>query len=198
MIMRSEVETTLGQRIHSELKRRGLSMRAFAKAIETTQPTVFKWCHDMNEPSLKSLKKMSEIFGVSPDWLMFGDGEKTRGSENDEAPAAMIISENGIDLINSATCLYYSVTNDEMSPTIEIGSTVMVDRSLTSIVQPGIYLIDLSGEMMLRRFRRALDGTIRVSCDNSSKYSEVETLRNDRGLKIVGKVVSKITIEKVS
>ena len=199
MTMTSESLTTLGERIRSEMRRKRMSMRALANLIDTTQPTVFKWIHNTNEPSLRSLKRMAEVFNVSPNWLIFGDEvEKEPVVRESETPAAMIISEKGISLINSSSCLYYSVTNDEMSPTLDVGSTVMIDRSVTSIVQPGIYLLDLSGDLILRRFRRSLDGTIRVSCDNSAKYSEVETLKSDEGLKILGKVVSKIDIERVN
>ena len=199
MTMTSESVMTLGERIQSEMRRKRMSMRTLAKLIDASQPTVFKWIHDTNEPSLQSLKKMAVVFNVSPNWLIFGDEvEKEPVVKATEAPAAMIISEKGVSLINSSSCLYYSVTTDEMSPTLDIGSTVMVDRSVTSIIQSGIYLIDLSGDLILRRFRRSLDGSIRVSCDNSAKYSEIETLKSDEDLKILGKVVSKINIDKVS
>lgn len=189
---------TLGQRIMSELKRNGMSMRSLARAIDSAQPTVFKWVHDMNEPSLKSLKKMAEVFNVSPNWLLYGD-EVERTLTKEEAPsAAMIISERRINYLNSSTCLYFQVDNDEMSPTLEAGSTVIVDRTVTSINQSGIYLIEVSSEMILRRFRRSIDGSVRVSCDNSAKYPEVEVLANDDDLKILGRVVSKVSIQSVN
>ena len=199
MTMTNEVTTTLGDRIQSEMQRKGLSMRALARSMETAQPTVFKWIHGQNEPSLKSLKKMADIFNVSPSWLIYGDEidkYKIRGNES-ESTAAMIISEDKVSYINSASCLYHLVNNDEMIPTLDIGSTVVIDRTVTSIVQSGIYLVEVSGELILRRFRRSLDGSIRAFCDNSSKYPDVEVLESDQGLRVLGKVISKITIEKV-
>ena len=197
--MTNEMTTTLGERIQSSMQRKGLSMRAFARLVETAQPTVFKWIHGQTDPSLKSIKKMADIFEVPATWLIYGgsiDKHQNQGKALDST-AAMIISEDKVSYVNSSSCLYFSVTNDEMLPTLDIGATVIVDRTVTSITQSGIYLIDVSGEQILRRFRRSLDGTIRVSCDNATKYPDIETLESDHGLKVLGKVVSKINIVKV-
>lgn len=191
--MSSESVMTLGERIQSEMRRKRMSMRALAKLIDTTQPTVFKWIHDMSEPPLKALKKMVEIFNVSPVWLMYGDED----SAGQQTPAAMIISEDGMKYVDSPARLYYPVKSDEMAPTLVVGDTAVVDRNVQTIDQAGIYLVKVSGESLLRRFRRALDGSIRVSCDNSSKYPEVETLGAKNDIEVLGRVVLKVSVERV-
>ena len=99
--------------------------------------------------------------------------------------------------VDSPACLYYPVKSDEMAPTLVVGDTAVVDRNVQTIDLAGIYLLRVSGKSRLRRFRRALDGSIRVSCDNSSKYPEVETLHAEAGILVIGRVVSKVSVERV-
>ena len=196
MTMLSEVETTIGQRILNELQRNRMSMRELSRELDVAQPTVFKWCHDKAEPMLKNVKRMAEVFDVSPMWLIYGTEVREGGSS--ESPAAtMIISEDGMKYVDSPACLYYPVKSDEMAPTLVVGDTAVVDRNVQTIDLAGIYLVRVSGKSLLRRFRRALDGSIRVSCDNSSKYPEVETLHAEAGILVIGRVVSKVSVERV-
>ena len=139
---------------------------------------------------------MAAIFDVSPVWLIYGVTGEKADPLNQEA--AMIISTDGKSYRNSESCLYYEVKSDEMSPTLEIGDTAVIDRNVRTFDQTGIYLVNVAGVSLLRRFRRAMDGTIRVSCDNSSKYPEVETLGVEKDIEILGLVVSKVSVERVS
>ena len=107
-------------------------------------------------------------------------------------------SENGMKYVDSPARLYYRVNSDEMAPTLVAGDTAVVDRNVKGFDQTGIYLVTVSGENILRRFRRALDGSIRVSCDNSAKYPEVETLSSENGIEVMGRVVSKVSVESVN
>lgn len=195
--MLSEVETTIGQRIRTEMRKKGISMRIFSRELNVTQPTVYKWVHDQNEPQLKHLKRIAEILNVSPIWLLYGNNVKDQ-NVSATGPAAMIISEDRTTFIESPTCLYYPVCSDEMEPTLKPGETAVVDRELQEFDQTGIYLVQVSGTRMLRRFRRAMDGSIRVSCDNSARYPEIETIESIEKLEVMGRVVSKVIVQAVN
>lgn len=138
-------------------------------------------------------------FDVSPLWLISG----MTGWEKDETTkrqAAMIISEDGMSYRNSDSCLYYEVTSDEMSPTLEVGDTAVIDRKVNSFDQTGIYLVTVSDATILRRFRRTMDGSIQASCDNTNKYPGVETVNAEYAehLTIIGRVLSKVSVARVS
>ena len=196
--MLSEVETTIGQRIQAEMVRNRMSMRALSRKLQVAQPTIFKWVHGKAEPQLKHLRRMAEVLNVSPVWLLCGiELEK---KEEETRSAVMIISEDGTKYVDSPSCLYFQVKSDEMSPTLEVGDTAVVDRNVGTIDLTGIYLVRVSGQNLLRRFCRAMDGTIRVRCDNTAKYPGAELLSSDdeHRLEIVGRVVSKVTIDKVN
>ena len=197
MTMLSEAESTLGQRIRAEMKRKKMSMRELSRRLDVAQPSIFKWVHDQSEPSMKYVMRMAEVFDVSLLWLIYGTVPAAQNTVETPA-AAMIISEEGLKYVDSPDCLYYPVKSDEMAPTLEAGDTAIVDRHVKTFDQAGIYLVRIAGESLLRRFRRALDGSIRVSCDNSAKYSEVETLEAGSGVEIVGRVVSKVSVERVN
>lgn len=191
--------STLGKRIISELKRNQLSMRALSRELDVTQPTVFKWCHDETEPSLRHAKKMAEIFNVPLIWLVSGEDSKAldEGTLFEEKETDPVVTERGFRCENTDSRYYFDVVSDEMEPTLEVGSTCVIDRTANVVTDSGIYLVMSGDHMLLRRFRRALDGSIKAGCDNTEKYPEVETIPMDSKLKIIGRVVSKLSFAKV-
>lgn len=64
-------------------KKKGLSQEALAELLEVSRQSISKWETGESLPEILKLKKLSEIFGVSIDWLL---------SDNPEFP-----DENEID-----------------------------------------------------------------------------------------------------
>lgn len=81
---------------------------------------------------------------------------------------------------------------------MKLGDISVVDRAVDCIGQSGIYLIVLNGETALRRFSRSLDGALRVSRDNKETYPDVETIDGAEGIRLLGKVISKVRVDKFS
>lgn len=61
-------------------------------------------------------------------------------------------------------------TGDSMSPTIQDGALVLVDRSKKEIVGDAIYVVSLDGETRIKRVRKNIDGTISLISDNRDVY----------------------------
>ncbi|MCW2317981.1 phage repressor protein C with HTH and peptisase S24 domain [Rhodoblastus acidophilus] len=86
-----------------------------------------------------------------------------------------------------------------MSPTIEDGALLMIDRAqavLPSLpppgrkITPGIYVFLQAGELRLKRLQRIAGDFIAIHSDNRDAYPpEVFSLKRDGSLKIIGKVV---------
>ncbi|MGN1149903.1 MAG: XRE family transcriptional regulator, partial [Sutterella sp.] len=169
---------TIGQRIQIVLKSRNMSMRALSRELDVAQPTIHKWVHDQNEPPLKKLVMMSELLDVSLMWLINGQEESAVKSQNKREENSLLF-EGGIRCNNTESILYFHVTSDDMAPTISVGDIAVVDRTVTTIERSGIYLVDAGGEGLLRRFSRALNGSLKVSCDNSERCLGVDTLTPD-------------------
>lgn len=186
---------TVGKRILFSLARQGKSMRALSRDLQVAQPTVYKWCHDKTEPPISKLVQISGLLNVSLMWLISGESEEKRPDQDNNK--AELLLESGVTCRNTDALKYFRVVSDDMDPTICVGDIAIVDRKVNGIEQSGIYLVDVGREVLLRRFTRSLDGSLRVSCDNSERGPGVETLASGEPLKVVGRVISKVSIQKI-
>ena len=62
----------LGPRLRSMRKQKGWTLRECAAAVGVSHVTVTHWENSVKEPRLDMLKKLSKVFGVSSDFLLFG------------------------------------------------------------------------------------------------------------------------------
>lgn len=63
-------DTTIGQRIASERKKRNLSQEAFGEKMGVSRQAISKWEADGAVPEIDKLIAMSKLFGVSIGWLL--------------------------------------------------------------------------------------------------------------------------------
>lgn len=78
---------------------------------------------------------------------------------------------------------------DSMEPTIKDGDVLMLDTAITDLVSGRIYVVDLGGELLVKRIQRRLNGALLVLSDND-RYPPEELQPSDAApLRIVGEVV---------
>ena len=65
-----------GQRIKSLRTGKGLNQAELGKLLGLDQGTVSKMERGENEPTAKTLRLLREIFGVTIDWILSGEGIK--------------------------------------------------------------------------------------------------------------------------
>lgn len=65
----------LGENIHSYRVQKNLSQGDLANALEVSRQSVSKWENNSAQPELDKLVKMSQVFGISLDELVFGPSE---------------------------------------------------------------------------------------------------------------------------
>ena len=63
----------LGNRIYELRLKNNLSQEALADSLGVSRQAISKWENSMSVPELEKLVQMSEIFGVSLDYLIKGD-----------------------------------------------------------------------------------------------------------------------------
>ena len=59
-----------GEKLRELRRERNLSMKDFAKTIDATDAAVSNWENNVNQPKISYLKKISEKYGVSTDYLL--------------------------------------------------------------------------------------------------------------------------------
>jgi phage repressor protein C with HTH and peptisase S24 domain len=91
--------------------------------------------------------------------------------------------------VTADQCSLIRASGDSMTPTIPDGALLLLDHSQINVSTGGIFVLNVSDELLVKRISRRLDGLIDVISDNA-QYPP-ETIGPDRmdDLRIVGRVV---------
>ena len=86
-------------------------------------------------------------------------------------------------------CSIIWASGDSMHPTIPDGSILVVDHSQADVRNGCIYVVNVSGDLLVKRARRRLDAALELVSDN--QIYPPETISPDRleQLRVVGRVV---------
>jgi transcriptional regulator with XRE-family HTH domain len=71
-----DINKTTGSRVKSLRLDKGLSQGEMGKLLGLDQGTVSKMERGENEPTAKTLRLLREIFDVTTDWILTGEGTK--------------------------------------------------------------------------------------------------------------------------
>lgn len=197
----------ISQRIKLLVKQSGLSMRELSKRMNLGNPiSLSQWARGAYEPSKKAVEVMAEYFGVSPAYILYGEGEapKDEGMAPDsisiplynvqascgggsfiESPELILRSIR----VSSAFLRRYAptarpdslhiitVAGDSMAPTVEDGDAVIVDISDTAVRRDGFYAIQMNGALFVKRLQ-ILPSGLRIISDNI-KYPPIDVGEQD-------------------
>lgn len=169
------------------------------------------------ELKLTQLLALSRATGVRLEWLATGDGPMRAGEA--EVPSGTVavarydaraaagrralsadarvieaihFSEAWVRTVlrrNPQDLAIIEAFGDSMEPTIKDGDVLMLDTAIADLVSGRIYVVDLGGELLVKRIQRRLNGSLLVLSDNE-RYPPEELQPSDAApLRIVGEVV---------
>lgn len=69
-------EVLIGERIYKAREKLGLTLKGLAEKLDCNYSTISNWESGKREPSIYDIAKLSQILGVSTDYLLKGKGEK--------------------------------------------------------------------------------------------------------------------------
>ena len=98
---KEKMNMRLAEKIFTERKRLGLSQEQFAEQMEVSRQAVSKWESGQSMPDLDKLVLMSQIFGVTTDYLLKEEGDITPEYEKEPTQASYSekeINSSGDDL----------------------------------------------------------------------------------------------------
>jgi transcriptional regulator with XRE-family HTH domain len=72
-----EFKSVVSGQIRLARKRCGLTQRAVAVALDVDTMRVSDWERGASVPNTEQVAQLAELFGVSLDWLLRGDGHET-------------------------------------------------------------------------------------------------------------------------
>lgn len=166
----------LGIRLKRYIKARGLEYAGLERKAGVRQDTIRQLCSGyIQNTSFDVGCKIALALGMPPEELA---GLTGRDGFNvaDVAPHAKLPQ-------------WYRMAGDYMAPAINDEDVILVDFGVISLETPGIYLINLNGEEVVRRLASKGDKIILAVSNN--EYASLNDVLDIEDVTIVGKVLGK-------
>lgn len=81
-----------------------------------------------------------------------------------------------------------TVAGDSMEPTLGDGDVIIVDTARTAIDASGIYVVELAGDMLVKRVQRRMDGSLVLKSDNPAYDPEHIQAGAAHTLRVMGRM----------
>lgn len=187
----------------------------FAELTGISRPSVHRIEKNDSEIGIEVLSKLY-AHGVNPTWLITGQGNmflESEGhylSDNVRVPIIDVKASAGKGTINyiegikgyieiptyllpynSGVIEIVEVLGDSMEPTLRNGEAVIIDRNSGEIQSGEIYLINIDGELRIKRLEKKINGSLFVFSDNPS-FTPEEITKDQLdfiSVHIIGKVL---------
>lgn len=195
----------------------GKTQASLARFCNVTAPAVALWVKN-GAFTYENAVKIANFFGVNPEWLYSGKGDKLalpivhevttatnplavldveirRGDDwlkiNQPAPVAFNKDYLGSEAIFAETCRLIRAQGDRMTPTIKAGEFLLVNEAEKHVISGSIYAVSVNGEFLLCQISRITDG-IRLHYANSNYPDEDFTNEMMSQVSIIGRVVMSV------
>jgi hypothetical protein len=183
------IPVTQRQRFLSDIT--GRALQTVSRWIEPGMPGL---------PDLRSLAILCIQFGVDANWMLGLTQHRTAFLFDDlvDGVAAHVADEHkkrpdwiGALIAQAASDLHawqvHVMSGDDMAPLINPGAAVFFDMFDTRTDANGTYVLDYSGQMLVRHIEVLLGRDLVLRCENM-RYAPISVPRPLPGLKIMGKV----------
>lgn len=183
--------------------------RALAQRLGIHESMLYRYIKGENALSAPLLVAIAEAGGVSLEWLGNGKGtapatlrEPGSGAyaaaytpvpNNDKAAAPTLAFDAAwLSLLCGARgdelCLI-EMRGDAMEPTLRAGDLLLIDRRVRRIAQDGLYAVQLTAGVEIKRVQKRAAGSVLLSGDNPRFQSLTLTRAAVKNIKLLGRVV---------
>ena len=168
---------------------RAATIAAMAK---TTRQSAHRWLTEEGTgvPDLVSFKALVEALGADANYLLGLAGSPDEAG--DAGPLDEVDSFAARVRSASATATYFTMTGDEMAPTVPKGALVVAEAGADKVDGSGMYALEHKGARTVRLIEQRFGKGLTLKCENRS-YGEIQISNGDlekSGLKLIGKVVA--------
>lgn len=214
-----KIKSELGQRLRNVREHFGDPDRdAFCLRLGISKGSLGNYERGDRVPDSTVLQSYRVELGVDANWLLTGEGLMFAdlGAASDKAFVSLpfldveasaglgtaVPVHEGVQSVVSFEraflrsmgampdhCKIITARGDSMTPTIPDGSLIVIDHSQRDVVNGWISVVNVCGDLLVKRVRRRLDGTIELVSDNP--IYPVEAVGADRAdqLIVIGRVV---------
>ncbi|KAF1366760.1 XRE family transcriptional regulator [Yokenella regensburgei] len=208
------IKKEIGLRIQTLRKQSGMTAADLQNATGIGLSTLQNYEAGLRHPPISVIKQIAKTLKASAAYIACLTDEQFQNEPQETSPAPSSLAAINYDLsspsggkaslaidrgilksrsLDPANLSIIENKDELMSPTIQIGAQVIVDKSVNVIVNAGIYVLeDTDGSVMLRHCRVVPgDNTVMLStqseADKNTKFLTLEDLSRYR---VIGRVVS--------
>ena len=182
----------IGNRIKEAREKAKLSQDELAKALKIGKRTLIDYEQNKTEPKVSILHNIAEICKISADWLILGKEETNNKVGEYKIPKLSLkasagsgiqnfeISQDGYLYIpkwlfktpqNQNNLKIIQVQGDSMEPTIKDNAYIIINTSITNLIDGAIYAILLDDQILIKRLQKTPKGILIIS--DNPKYQPI-------------------------
>lgn len=210
----SETGNVISERMAKSRKEKGWTIREVAERMGYEHPSRYSnWEFGLRVPKHNELIKAADVFGVSPAWLagftdhkgyaVSGEGEYITAAN----PTVATKESGAIKLSNASDVTAYhadylakrkipehqilllTADDDAMTPTIQQGDELLIDRSRAKVKTADLFALVVEGRAWVRWIRPELTGGYAITAENSELYPPQHLSADEfNALNIIGRV----------
>ncbi len=215
---------TWSLRLNDALKARNKTAADLSRATGVSSAGVKKWVEGrVLQPKFDDVVAICDYLDISANWLMKGVGAMVETEESGSNMIALdqvdIKGSCGYGVINfeeipeikkiyvtpawfAKNFAFYNPSNiriitaqgDSMSPEIEDGDAVFVDITDKENLRDGIYLLQVDGELFIKRVQKLIKRRIALISTNKA-YKDIELdLDSDIEVRTIGRVIKNLKV----
>lgn len=142
-----------------------------------------------------SREKLSDDAELRIEWLVAGIGEPFESTiKTGHIVILKHIDGQQIELSVGEHIVFFKVSDDAMSPEIELNDHIAVDRNVSEIVNGGVYLLRYDSRILCRKIYKIDKNRVNIVAINDKVMPSIDV--SDSEIEIIGKYIYKITFAK--
>lgn len=192
---------SFSDRLSEALVSKGISIEEAAEYLNVSEEELGRWLAGTALPDAFLAEETAVRLSVNPEWLLPAPkaaepitatkklslrivGKTTEAVERLLPP--LPFSKDGVpDLVK--------VDTDEMAPTLMQGDVCLIDRSVRTVTESGLYLIRTKKGSVIRRVQCPTAGNTLILSSDNPLYRQAESVRADQ-LRVLGRAEAAIHI----
>lgn len=185
----------------------------FSRKYGTPKPTISTW-RKRNTIPWEKIEDIVQNANLSLDYVVLGKevrGKKSQETHLFDLVSAKVSAGAGLESYEVETIdriqiddyffrtqpdpkstFIMEVEGDSMNPTLRYGDCIVIDKKQHQIKDNGIYVINVDGELMVKRLQKKMNGDVLIISDNKFYTTESISVNSQQILCVVGRVVLKI------
>lgn len=160
----------LGEMINYYRKQNGWTMKQLGEKMDKTESAISLWINNKRSPMVDDLDKLSKLFGVSPETLMFGNEKNTVIDETVKTMQQLKAPRQKIVLDTASSQLNEQIEEEKRAAkVVPLKKKRLTDEELWDVIEHGVAN---DGTEQTDHEKQFFFNLLREHLDNDDEYED--------------------------